>query len=289
MMRLGGPERRGGGAADAVWVVALQQSDSVARLDSDSGQVVGGPVSVGNGPTSAAANGATVWVTNLFDDTVFRIDAGAARAKPARTGERPLAVAAGEGSIWVLNSARPERRADGCRGSGEGALDVTATDPDPRVRPTRLRGTGRRRRHRLGHRRGGQDSGPGSTPRERTSPSASRSRSAWAQPASPSATASPGSRTSATAGSPDRFSVRGRFSASQVPPSAASPWRSQSATGPYAVIDQSGKLLRARPRVRRACRRARISLGGRPAALAVGDGAVWVADPVARSVTRVTP
>ncbi len=104
-----------------VWVV-LQQSDSVLRLDPESGAAVGEPVPVGNGPTSAAADGAAVWVTNLFDDTVSRIDAGAARAKPARTGERPLAVAAGEGSIWALNS---------------GDLTVTQIDPETgKVRST---------------------------------------------------------------------------------------------------------------------------------------------------------
>jgi streptogramin lyase len=54
--------------------VANSESDSVTRIDPESGEVVGRPLPAGRGPTSVAFGAGAVWVTNPAANRVTRVD-----------------------------------------------------------------------------------------------------------------------------------------------------------------------------------------------------------------------
>jgi YVTN family beta-propeller protein len=71
-------------------------------------------IRVGAGPAAVAVAGSTVWVANLDDGTVTRIDARTNQVvgKPLSVGGRPVAVAVGGGAVWVASGTGGVTRLD---------------------------------------------------------------------------------------------------------------------------------------------------------------------------------
>ena len=87
-----------------VWV-ANSLDGTVSRIDTDSNELVGEPIRVGNGPTAVAFGEGSVWVTNVDDQTVSRIDPVTGRVTatlPVDAAGRGIAV--GRGSVWISDS-----------------------------------------------------------------------------------------------------------------------------------------------------------------------------------------
>jgi len=82
--------------------------NSVAVIDGDTSRLVV-DIPVGTSPTSVAAGGGAVWVTNTADQTVDRIDlrTGSVR-QTVRVGDGPSGIAFGRGAVWVANGLAGE-------------------------------------------------------------------------------------------------------------------------------------------------------------------------------------
>jgi ABC-type transport system substrate-binding protein/DNA-binding SARP family transcriptional activator/streptogramin lyase len=99
--------------AIAVFVAALMDRgggehgaaapNSVAMIDPETTRLVA-DIPVGTSPTSVAAGGDAVWVTNTADQTVERIDldTGSVR-QTVRVGDGPSGIAIARGAVWVAN------------------------------------------------------------------------------------------------------------------------------------------------------------------------------------------
>lgn len=86
----------------SVWV-ADNVGGTVSRIDAASGELDGDPIRVGAGPVGIAIGEGAVWVAS-GDDTVTRIDPAddsTARAS-VRVGD-PSGIVAGEGAVWVAS------------------------------------------------------------------------------------------------------------------------------------------------------------------------------------------
>lgn len=81
----------------------LAAANSLAAIDSETNRLVAN-VEVGAGPTSVAAAGEAVWVTNTDDHSVSRVDLRTnTQRQTVRVGGGPGAVAVGAGAVWVAN------------------------------------------------------------------------------------------------------------------------------------------------------------------------------------------
>lgn len=82
--------------------VALE-GDSVAVIDADRGTVVG-EIPVGGRPTGLAVGEGSVWVANRDDNTLLRIDARSREVvRTIGLSVKPTTVAVGAESVWVLS------------------------------------------------------------------------------------------------------------------------------------------------------------------------------------------
>ncbi len=98
--------------------LALVKPNSVAAIDTHTNAVVG-QVSAGARPSGIAFAGGSLWVANLDDKTVSRIDP--ATLQPLRIlalPDPPTGIAAGGGAVWVVSSE-------------QGATSVAVTRIDP--------------------------------------------------------------------------------------------------------------------------------------------------------------
>jgi class 3 adenylate cyclase len=78
-------------------------ANSVVAIDSESGEARG-IVEVGAGPASLAVGGGAVWVANLDDGTVSRVDSDTLTEAGSRGGIGiPTSMAVGEGGVWVAD------------------------------------------------------------------------------------------------------------------------------------------------------------------------------------------
>jgi YVTN family beta-propeller protein len=78
----------------------------VIRVDPLTGSAIGSPIPVGRGPISITASTDAIWVSNLIDGTVSRIDPVTNQvAATVTTGGHPIGIVAGFGSVWVANYA----------------------------------------------------------------------------------------------------------------------------------------------------------------------------------------
>jgi DNA-binding SARP family transcriptional activator/ABC-type branched-subunit amino acid transport system substrate-binding protein len=97
---------RGGGSAAADRRPPSFVDGGVALLDPADGRVVG-DVRAGTAPSNLVADDEGVWVIDAEDRTLTRIDA---RARTVRrtlsTGATPTTIAVGAGSVWVGNASR---------------------------------------------------------------------------------------------------------------------------------------------------------------------------------------
>ena len=65
------------------------------------GQISGPPIKVGKDPRDVAFTSGNIWVANLKDGTVTRVDTKTDKTRSIKAGGAPAAVAAGAGSIWT--------------------------------------------------------------------------------------------------------------------------------------------------------------------------------------------
>lgn len=63
-----------------------------------------GAFTTGNGPQLVTANGTQIWVTDLFDQKLERVDPTGAILDPIPIGHAPARAAVGFGSLWVADS-----------------------------------------------------------------------------------------------------------------------------------------------------------------------------------------
>ena len=122
--------------------------NSVAAIDVRDNRVVA-DVPVGARPSAIAFGSGSLWVANLDDETVSRVDPGTLHtARTIPVGDPPTGVAATAGAVWVASAA-----------PGRASVSVRRIDPrfDHIGRPFRLgrrsrvaRGDRRRRRRAVG-------------------------------------------------------------------------------------------------------------------------------------------
>jgi YVTN family beta-propeller protein len=78
--------------------------NSLAFIDPASNRVAGSVPNVGSRPASVAAGDGSIWVANLDDRTLARVDATtAAVQRTIALGTTPTGLAAGSGAMWVAN------------------------------------------------------------------------------------------------------------------------------------------------------------------------------------------
>jgi DNA-binding beta-propeller fold protein YncE len=89
---------------DDLWVTALN-AGTVARVDLATGSLEARPAPVGSDfPSSVAYGFGSLWVTDVVDNVVLRVDPRSLRSEERiQVGDSPTAVAVGHGSVWVAN------------------------------------------------------------------------------------------------------------------------------------------------------------------------------------------
>ena len=95
--------------ADAVWAISggYVAAPRIYRIDPVSRRAA--PVVVtGMGPTAITAGRGDVWVTDVFENNVSRIDAAGIVVATTPVGNGPRAIAVGEGAAWVADSLDDE-------------------------------------------------------------------------------------------------------------------------------------------------------------------------------------
>jgi class 3 adenylate cyclase/streptogramin lyase len=102
----GSPPTAVGGGSGSIWV-ASEGSQTITRLDPESGQA--GPTVATQGSPSGVVvdDDGTVWVLNQFQGTVVRLDplnATIADSIGLESGTKDIAV--GEGAVWVINEGQ---------------------------------------------------------------------------------------------------------------------------------------------------------------------------------------
>jgi YVTN family beta-propeller protein len=87
----------------AVWVLGAK--GTIVRVDPKHNEVVD-DVPATSSPTAIATGAGGVWVADVIDNGVRRIDPAAANAVTPTTpvGQGPSAIAVGEGAVWVANT-----------------------------------------------------------------------------------------------------------------------------------------------------------------------------------------
>lgn len=85
----------------SIWVSNMR-TDSVARVDVDDNRVT--TITVGSDPVGlGAAPSGTTWVANSGDDTVTTVGSGADVDETISVESRPWGIAVGFGAVWVAN------------------------------------------------------------------------------------------------------------------------------------------------------------------------------------------
>jgi ABC-type oligopeptide transport system substrate-binding subunit/class 3 adenylate cyclase/DNA-binding beta-propeller fold protein YncE len=110
-----------GSGAGITWdgrnIWAVTQAGSAFRISGSSNRVTAS-VPVGDDPTSLVAAAGSVWVANVLDESVSRIQPPATVTSTTAVGSRPTAIAVGAGSLWVVDAGENAvRRLDAHTGS----------------------------------------------------------------------------------------------------------------------------------------------------------------------------
>ena len=90
---------------EAVWVTSFDD-DTVLRLDPDTLEVVGDPLTVGDEPDAVAVGDDVLWVANRGDGTVSRIDLATGERKSIKVGTEPVGIAIDGERVWVIDNAK---------------------------------------------------------------------------------------------------------------------------------------------------------------------------------------
>jgi len=77
--------------------------NTVVAIDAETNEIVDG-VRVGDGPAGVAVDEDVVWVANLLDGTVSRVDPGIGEVSRQGQIGTPTAIAVGAGAVWVLDA-----------------------------------------------------------------------------------------------------------------------------------------------------------------------------------------
>jgi DNA-binding SARP family transcriptional activator/DNA-binding beta-propeller fold protein YncE len=77
--------------------------NTVIVIDVETNEIVDG-VRVGDGPAGVAVGEGAVWVANLLDGTVSRVDPGLGEVSRQGQIGTPTAIAVGAGAVWVLDA-----------------------------------------------------------------------------------------------------------------------------------------------------------------------------------------
>lgn len=91
-------------ADGAPWVINGDFGGHLLRLDANTGRVVE-RITTGNNPLALASDGGVLWVSDILDNTVSRVDRTGAVTAKANVGRGPTGIALGLGSVWVSDSA----------------------------------------------------------------------------------------------------------------------------------------------------------------------------------------
>ena len=89
----------GGGSA---WVVS--PAGNLLRVDASSNRVIGAPIPLGSGPTSAETQGSSVWIANAGDGNVVRVDSRSGKrvGRPIPVGGSLSDLGVNGDAVWAL-------------------------------------------------------------------------------------------------------------------------------------------------------------------------------------------
>lgn len=96
----------------SIWVTVVAYDDqsmptlpgSVVRVNPATGTTIGTPIPVGRAPVTVAASAEAIWVSNMVDGTVSRIDPVTNSVTATiPVGDSPFGIVAGFGSVWVAS------------------------------------------------------------------------------------------------------------------------------------------------------------------------------------------
>jgi YVTN family beta-propeller protein len=87
---------------DATAPTLAPEVDSVQRIDPETNELVA-TIEPGSNPSDVAVGEGAVWVVNVSDRTVSRIDPDSKSVRTTPAGGDPRSVAAREGAVWVLS------------------------------------------------------------------------------------------------------------------------------------------------------------------------------------------
>ena len=114
---------------------------TLSRIDIATAQVKGEALPTGKGARGVTEGFGAVWVSNLHDNTVTRVNPKTFEVeKQIKVGERPKELVAALGSVWVVNSksnsvTRIDPRTNRVAGSsiavGNNPIGITATQGRP--------------------------------------------------------------------------------------------------------------------------------------------------------------
>ena len=270
--------------ADEPHAAALtDDSHAVAVIDPASNEVKAAvPVGVNPGPLAFEPRSRSLWVGNVDDRTVTRIELNPLRAGRAlAVGKPPTDLAAGEGAVWVAAAPRTERSVTARR------VDARFNTVGPPIRVKSLRGTGGSSSLVLAN--GDLWVAPSFGRLRRVDPQTRRVEASIATRHTPSAVAAGEgaiwiadyeaavvTRVEPRSGALREIQVPG--GPGDIAIGAGAAWVSLPDDDELARIDPADGAVRDT-----------IEVGRRPAGVAVGAGAVWVANSGDGTVSRLDP
>jgi YVTN family beta-propeller protein len=99
-------------AHGAPWIINGNFGGQVLHVNAVTGHVLG-QSPTGDNPMALASDGGDLWVTDILDNTVTRVDRTGAVTATINVGRGPISAAVGFGSVWVADSADDDlKRAD---------------------------------------------------------------------------------------------------------------------------------------------------------------------------------
>ena len=270
--------------ADEPHAAALtDDSHAVAVIDPASNEVKAAvPVGVNPGPLAFEPRTRSLWVGNIDDRSVTRIDLHPLRAsRTLPVGKPPADLAAGEGAVWVAAAPRTERSVTARR------VDARFNTVGPPIRVKSLRGTGGSSSLVLAN--GDLWVAPSFGRLRRVDPQTRRVEASIATRHTPSAVAAGEgaiwiadyeaavvTRVEPRSGALREIQVPG--GPGDITIGAGSAWVSLPDDDALARIDTADGAVSDT-----------IEVGRRPAGVAVGAGAVWVANSGDGTVSRIDP
>jgi peptide/nickel transport system substrate-binding protein len=86
----------------ATWVINGELGGHVLRIEPETGRTVD-TITTGNSPAALAPNGTDLWVADVLDNSVSRVDPTGAVTATIPVGRNPHAIAVGDGAVWVAD------------------------------------------------------------------------------------------------------------------------------------------------------------------------------------------